>query len=187
MKRKVWIRLSAIVVFVAIAVTVGGFLFFRVVQHKIASRLRPPPLQRESVPAPDFVYRTLDGGVLHLFALKGKVVFVNLWGTWCVQCVAEMPTVQKLYDHYRSDTEVEFVIVSRMDSPSSVRSYANRNHLRLPLYVAEDSDIPEAMHLNQYPSTFIYARDGSIAAQHAGAANWSDESVISFLDDLRSK
>jgi hypothetical protein len=43
------------------------------------------------------------------------------------------------------------------------------------------------MHLNQYPSTFIYARDGSIAAQHAGAANWSDESVIAFIDRLKAE
>jgi thiol-disulfide isomerase/thioredoxin len=40
------------------------------------------------------------------------VVYLDLWGTWCIQCVAEMPTVQKLYDHYKGDSQVEFLIVS---------------------------------------------------------------------------
>jgi len=77
--------------------------------------------------------------------------------------------------------------VSRLDSPFAVRSYAYRNHLDLPFYITEDEDVPESMHLNQYPSTFIYARDGSIAGQHAGAGNRSDESVISCIDHLKSE
>ena len=72
-----------------------------------------------------------------------------------------MPTVQKLYDHYRNDPQVKFLIVSRLDSPSSVLSHARRNHLSLPFYVTQDQDIPGSMKLNQYPSTFIYAKDGS--------------------------
>ena len=54
-----------------------------------------------------------------------------------MQCVAEMPTVQKLYDHYRNDPDVEFLIVSRLDSPLAVGSYAYRSHLDLPFYVTE--------------------------------------------------
>ncbi len=65
--------------------------------------------------------------------------------------------------------------------------FLDLSHLDLPFYVTEDEDVPESMHLNQYPSTFIYARDGSIAAQHAGAGNWSDESVIQFIEQLRAQ
>jgi len=186
MAKKFWKCVVVSTTVLAFAAAVAGLMFFKIAQPKIASRLKPPGLQRESKSSPDLAYRTLGGAVRHVSASRGKVVFLNLWGTWCVQCVAETPTVQRLYEHYRSDPNVEFLIVSRLDSPFAVRSYAYRNHLDLPFYITQDEDVPESMHLNQYPSTFIYARDGSIAAQHAGAGNWSDESVISFIDHLKS-
>jgi thiol-disulfide isomerase/thioredoxin len=140
-----------------------------------------------SASADDLVYSTLDGEVEHLSSAKGQVVFLDLWGTWCIQCVAEMPTVQKLYDRYRGDPRVKFLIVSRMDSPAAVRAYARRNRLSLPFYVMRDEDIPESMRLNQYPATFIYAKDGSLEAEHVGAANWSDPSVSACIDALKNQ
>ena len=56
----------------------------------------------------DFAYHTLDGEERHLLADKGKVLFVNRWGTWCAPCVAEMPSIQKLYDRYKDDPDVKF-------------------------------------------------------------------------------
>lgn len=149
--------------------------------------MQPPHLLREPEGASDLTFRTLDGEVEHLSASKGQVVFLDLWGTWCIQCVAEMPTVQRLYDHYKNDSRVKFLIVSRMDSPDAVRSYARRNHLSLPFYVTHDEDIPQAMQFNQYPVTFVFAKDGSLVSKHVGAADWSDGSVVSFIDQLRAE
>lgn len=160
-------------------------ILFKTVQHRIAANMRPPHLQLQPEAASDLIYRTLDGEQRHLAATKGQVVFLDLWGTWCVQCVAEMPTVQKLYDHYKDDPQVKFLIISRLDSPFAVRSYARRNHLDLPFYVTEDEDIPQSMQLNQYPSTFIYAKDGTLVSKHVGAADWADHSVISYIDQLK--
>ena len=184
---KFWKRFSIAIAVLILVGTGSLFTFFKLVEHKIAARLAPPILQRESRNVPDLTYRTLDGQFAHISSVRGKVVFLNLWGTWCVQCVAEMPSVQKLYDHYRGKQDIEFLIVSRLDSPYAVRSYARRHHLDLPFYVTQDADIPSSMQLNQYPSTLIYARDGSIAAQHAGASDWSDELVIQFIDRLRQQ
>lgn len=162
-------------------------ILFKTVQHRIAVNMRPPHLQLQPEVASDLTYRTLDGQQRHLAATKGQVVFLNLWGTWCVQCVAEMPTIQKLYDHYKDDPQIKFLIVSRLDSPFAVRSYAHRNHLNLPFYVMNDEDIPPSMQLNQYPSTFIYAKNGTLVSKHVGAADWSDRSVISYLNRLESQ
>jgi thiol-disulfide isomerase/thioredoxin len=129
----------------------------------------------------------LDGEQQHLSATKGQVVFLDLWGTWCVQCVAEMPTMQKLYDHYKDDPQVKFLIVSRLDTPARVRLYAQHGHYDLPFYVTHDDDIPDSMQLNQYPATFIFAKDGSLVSKHVGAADWSADSVISFIDQLKQQ
>jgi hypothetical protein len=98
-----------------------------------------------------------------------------------------MPTVQRLYDHYRNDPKVTFLIVSRLDTPSAVRSHARRNYLDLPFYIMRDEDIPSAMQLQQYPSTFLFAKDGTLVAKHVAAADWSDPSVIVFIDRLKQQ
>jgi thiol-disulfide isomerase/thioredoxin len=184
---KVLKRVVISLVVTVLLVACSGLLFFKVIQHKIASNMKPPHLQRRPEAAGDLMYHTLNGEIQHLSTTKGQIVFLDLWGTWCVQCVAEMPTVQRLYDHYKNDPQVKFLIVSRLDSPSAVRSYARRNQLDLPFYVTQDDDIPESMKLNQYPSTFIYAKDGNLISKHVGAADWSDRSVISFIDQLKEQ
>jgi thiol-disulfide isomerase/thioredoxin len=182
--------LKRIVVGLVLLVVLGGLAAlagFKFVQGRIAANLQPPRLQLQPEAASDLVYRTLDGEQQHLSQTKGQVIFLDLWGTWCVQCVAEMPTVQKLYDHYKNDPGVKFLIVSRLDSPYAVRSYAHRNHLNLPFYVTHDEDIPASMQLNQFPSTFIFAKNGSLVSKHVGAADWSTPSVISFIDQLKAQ
>ena len=146
-----------------------------------------PHLRRIDQQAADFAFQTLDGSTKHLSDFKGKTVFVNLWGTWCIQCVAEMPTVQKLYEHYSKTPDVVFLIVSRLDSPTKVRLYARANQYTLPFYTMTDSDIPSSMQLNQFPVTFLFSPSGLISAQHVGAADWSAPAVISFIDGLREK
>ena len=94
-----------------------GLLFFKFVQRKIAANMQPPHLMPLREVSSDLSYRTLDGEPQHLASAKGQVVFLDLWGTWCVQCVAEMPTVQKLYDHYKDDPQVKFLILGSIRLP----------------------------------------------------------------------
>jgi thiol-disulfide isomerase/thioredoxin len=153
--------------------------------HRIALNEKAPGLIRINQPGEDFAFRSLDGAPVRLSSSRGKVVFLDLWGTWCIQCVAEMPTVQKLYDRYRNDPNVSFVVISRLDSPTTVRHYARLHRYDLPFYTMNDEDIPSSMRLGQFPATFLYARDGSLAAKHTGAADWSAPRVTSFIEALK--
>jgi thiol-disulfide isomerase/thioredoxin len=180
---------SAFVLLVACVALAGSIVFLGldVAAHHVASRMRAPHLQSLPQPAPDLIYRTLDGRQQHLLPTNRQVVFLDLWGTWCIQCVAEMPTVQKLYDHYRNDPQVKFLIVSRLDSPARVRLYARHNHFDLPFFVTHDDEIPASMQLGQFPETFILSKNGDLVAHHLGAADWSDPSVTTFIDHLKTQ
>lgn len=162
-----------------------GVLGWREAQRYVARNEHAPHLVRVNEPAEDFQFHTLDGAPRRLSAHRGKVVFVDLWGTWCIQCVAEMPALQKLYDRYRNDPEVTFLIISRMDTPDTVRRFARRHGYDLPFYIMRDADIPASMQLRQFPTTFLYARDGSVAAKHTGAADWSAPAVAAFIESLK--
>jgi thiol-disulfide isomerase/thioredoxin len=178
-----WIGVLSCVV-LAVAGTVG---FYKYAEHLVAKRLKAPEVPAELKENYDFKYTTLDGKDKHLSELRGKVVFVNFWGTWCIPCVAEMPTVQKLYDNFKNDTAVVFVIASRQDAPDKIRAFASKHKYDLPFYTMKDEDIPLAMRLNQYPATFIYSKDGSIAMKHINGADWSDASVVAFIHKLESQ
>jgi thiol-disulfide isomerase/thioredoxin len=178
-------KFAIAVVICLLALAVIAILGWRFVQHRIAHNERAPNLVRIHQPADDFPFRTLDGKLERLSEKKGKVVFVDLWGTWCIQCVAEMPAVQALYNHYRNDPHVVFLIISREDSPAAVRRFARWHHYDLPFYTMDDDSIPASMQLQQFPATFLYAPDGSLAAEHTGAANWSTPRVIAFIDSLK--
>jgi thiol-disulfide isomerase/thioredoxin len=166
---------------------VGVAALFLLAARRVAGRMQPPRLARIDQPASDLVYTTLDGRAEHLAGSRGEVVFLNLWGTWCIQCVAEMPSVERLYQHYKGDPQVKFLIVSRLDPPARVQAYARLNHYDLPFYLMRDEDIPPSMQFNQFPSTFIYAKDGRLEAQDVAAADWSDASVVAFIDRLKAQ
>ena len=185
--RRILKRVAAVLIVLVLLAVCAGLILFKTAEHMVSARMKAPHLVSHPEPASDMVYRTLDGEQQHLSATKGQVVFLDLWGTWCVQCVAEMPTVQKLYDHYKDDPQVKFLIVSRLDTPARVRLYAHHGHYDLPFYVTHDDDIPDSMQLNQYPATFIFAKDGSLVSKHVGAADWSAEAVISFIDRLKQQ
>ncbi|MBE7181291.1 MAG: TlpA family protein disulfide reductase [Terriglobus roseus] len=165
----------------------GGLLWFRWAQHVVTARMTAPNLKVQRRAAPDMQFQTLDGQTRRLSDEKGKVVFLDLWGTWCVQCVAEMPTVQKLYEHYRGDPTVQMLIVSRLDTPERIRAYAARNGYTLPFYRMRDQDIPPSMQMGQFPSTFILDKEGRIAVEHTGAADWSSPSVARLMDGLKDE
>lgn len=184
---KIWKFTIAGLALIVILLGAAFIAFFKVLPYTVASRLKAPVLQHALSDAPDFTFRTLDGSPRHLSDWKGKVIFLDLWGTWCIGCIAEMPKVQQLYEHYRNVPDVQFLIISRLDSPWEVRAYARRNRFDLPFFITEDRDVPDSMYLAQYPATFIYARGGSIAGYHAGASDWSDKSVIKFIERLRAQ
>jgi len=132
----------------------------------------------------DFAYHTLDGEEQHLLANKGKVLFVNRWGTWCAPCVAEMPSIQKLYDRYKDDPDVKFLIIASRDSASDVRTFALRHHLDLPFYIEEDADTT-GLDFSSFPSTSIYGKDGTLVSKQTGDADWSAPAVIEQIEKLK--
>lgn len=170
-----------------------GFVVLRVLEAKITYSFKTPQIgqstQPQAKPPRDYnsTYSSLDGRTHHLSELHGKVVFVNFWGTWRIRCVAEMPTIQKLYHSLKNDPSLAFVIASRLDTPARVRLYAKYGNYDLPFYTVEDSEIPQSLQFNQYPTTFIFAKDGSLAETQVGGADWSDPSVVASIRKLENE
>lgn len=111
---------------------------------------------------------------------KDQVVFINFWATWCPPCIAEMPTIEKLYQTYRD--KIGFAMISNEDI-GMIEDFRNRNKYTFPVYQIE-MKIPKVFNLSIIPATFIISPDRKIALKHVGGADWSHADVMKFLDEL---
>jgi thiol-disulfide isomerase/thioredoxin len=128
------------------------------------------------------VFVGLDGNKFEFSQTKGKVVFFNLWATWCPPCVAEMPAIQELYDIYKNNDKVEFVLVSNEDL-ESISKFIKKKGFTFPVYMNQYR-LPDAFQTNSIPTTFVISKSGKIVINQVGAANWSGEKMQETMDRL---
>ncbi|WP_298536633.1 TlpA disulfide reductase family protein [uncultured Algibacter sp.] len=122
----------------------------------------------------------INGGGFHFEEVKGKVVLVNFWATWCPPCIAEMPSLHKLYQAYND--KIEFVFISNEDL-AVIRKFLNQEGYTFKVY-RPLTQYPEAFDVNTIPRTFLVDKKGNIIIDKTGAANWNSEMVRKTIDAL---
>ncbi len=118
----------------------------------------------------------------NLTEAKGKVVFLNYWATWCPPCIAEMPSIQKLYDQYKDNPNVEFIFATT-DPKEKVDQFMADNGYSLPTYYMHTA-APNQLESNTIPFTVLIAKDGSIVIRKKGSADWNSKKVRKTIDQL---
>ncbi|EIJ39182.1 TlpA family protein disulfide reductase [Galbibacter orientalis] len=126
---------------------------------------------------------SLEGEQLEFSDLKGKVVLVNFWATWCPPCIAEMPSLQKLYKDYGD--RVVFVFVSN-EEKKTLAKFLEKHQYTLPVFNSF-SEVPKHLISKSIPATYLISKDGGIVIDEKGAANWNSDKMRSTLDKLVSE
>jgi thiol-disulfide isomerase/thioredoxin len=143
------------------------------------------PVEKQTTGEYNLPMVTLDGKAVKLSEFKGKVIFMNLWATWCPPCVAEMPGIQQLYN--KVDTsKVEFVMISLDENVEKARKFIKRKQYTFPVYQLT-GNLPEVYSTASIPTTFVIAPDGRIVIREEGMAQYDDERFIQFLRKLSEK
>lgn len=130
-----------------------------------------------------FGYRDLQGKELSTASLKGKVVFINFWASWCPPCRAEMPSLSDLYGDLKNDERFVFLFITEDDNISLATNYLKKNKFDLPLY-SRAGMIDEALYSGTLPTTIVLAKDGSVAYKKEGFAAYNTESFKEQLNQL---
>lgn len=125
--------------------------------------------------------RTLEGDTVRLERYRGRVLFINVWATWCAPCVAEMAGIERLRAAL-AGSGVEFLLVSP-EAEEPVERFLRRYRYELPVLL-EGEEMPRGFGLRALPTTFIVDRAGRVALRHRGAADWDQPAVHALLRRL---
>ncbi|MCB0477905.1 MAG: TlpA family protein disulfide reductase [Crocinitomicaceae bacterium] len=143
-----------------------------------------PALEAQSIEIPEdtYLWETLnlkEAKWVKFENTKGKVVFLNIWATWCGPCVAEMKSIQDLYNDYGD--RVVFLLLSS-ERPRKINSFKEAKGYDLPFHTIVN--LPNVFHTTTFPTTFIIDKSGKIVVKEFGSHDWNADTVRDFLDKL---
>lgn len=128
-----------------------------------------------------FTLKDLKGKKFPFDQYKGKVVFINLWATWCGPCKAEMPGIQNLYSKMKDDS-VTFIMLSldKDQALPKVEAYVQKNQYTFPIFMPSGY-LAEQLQVPSIPTTFIVSKKGKIVMKEVGTRNYDTKKMVEFL------
>lgn len=121
---------------------------------------------------------TLDGNFKNLSESKNRVLLINLWATWCPPCIAEMPSLQRLYDDYGD--RVDFYFISA-EKPEKLKKFMKEKGYTFPVFI-QKQEAPLDFNSNSLPTTYLLSKNGELLIEKVGAAAWDNDAVKKLLD-----
>ncbi|MCB0656369.1 MAG: TlpA family protein disulfide reductase [Saprospiraceae bacterium] len=127
----------------------------------------------------DIQLESADGQVLNMKQFQGKVLFINLWATWCPPCLAEMPNLNHLYNDL-SDEDIQFLMIATDQDFSKATDFVHQKGYHFPIYRIHH-DWPKALDSSTLPTTFVIDKQGRIVLDHRGMAQYNTKKFKAFL------
>lgn len=151
----------------------------------LARRVRAAAVLTEwkgSRAAPPIELFTPDGAALTLGALRGRVVLVNFWATWCEPCVTEMPSLQKLREQLAPRFEV--LGVNYQEGPARIKAFLEKSGIAFPIVRDTDGAVAKEWGVKIFPSSFVVDRAGQVRHVLIGVADWTSQKLLSTISSL---
>ncbi len=137
--------------------------------------------------APDFALHSLDGTLVRLSDLRGQVVVVNLWATWCAPCRIEMPSIENLWRRFRSEGLTVLAVSLDKGADQAVRAFVQEKGLSFPVLMDPQQEVEAMYQTRTIPTTFVIDKQGLVAARVDGAKNWESEETFKAIEFLLKK
>ncbi len=165
-----WVRWAAAAVL--LGAVAGGFSCDRLGGGKSPGGKTRPVGNYVGDRAPDFSIRTLDGHDLRLSDLRGKVVLINFWATWCGPCKAEMPSINRLFQEFRGKGLEVLAIASDLEGEPVVRSFLREIPVEFTVAADDQFEVNNLFEIRVVPTTLLIDQDGVITHKIFGAQDW---------------
>ena len=140
-----------------------------IVAPQSASADEPGPESLKGMPAPAFALKTVDGKSVKLADLKGDVVVLDFWATWCPPCRASLPHIQKLADDKKlAEKGLKVLVVNDREEKDKIQPFMAKNHYTFTVPMDTDGSTLAKYRISGIPTTFVIGRDGKIKAAFVG-------------------
>jgi DsbE subfamily thiol:disulfide oxidoreductase len=134
--------------------------------------------------APEFSLSDPSGRTYTLAELKGSVVFINFWATWCPPCIEEMPSLQNLYNGFKDNKEFRMVTILYKDDYEKAMAYMKQNNYALPVLIDREGKAAKAYGVTGVPETYIVDKQGILRQKVIGPADWNSTEADSLIANL---
>jgi peroxiredoxin len=138
---------------------------------------------KEGTRSIDFELQDLSGKKVSLSSLKGKVVFLNFWATWCPPCRAEMPSLERLHARLK-DKGLVILAVNLQENAKSVRKFMAEHKLTFPVLLDSDGRVGAIYGARSIPTTYVVGRNGNVLAGTMGGREWDSKEYLDFFARL---
>lgn len=132
----------------------------------------------------DFTLPDLTGKKVQLASLKGKVILVNFWATWCPPCRAEMPGMEKLYQSLKDNPDFVMLAVDSQEDPATVKTFIEKNKYHFPVLLDQAGAVTAQYSVRAYPTTYVIDRQGRVIGGVVGAHAWETAETLKGLQKL---
>ncbi len=166
---------------ILVAILVTGLLVLFLVVKKEETQKQAAIVGLE---APELVVSDPSGKAFTLAELRGSVVFVNFWASWCQPCRDEMPSIQALYNQFRNDRLFRMVTVLYRDEYPKASAYLQSSSFDLPVYIDADGRSARSYGVTGVPETCIIDKKGVLKEKVIGPSDWNSPQAVAFISNL---
>ncbi len=141
------------------------------------------PLTKKD-PAPSFIMKTLKGKEVTLSDYRGKYLLLNFWATWCAPCKIEMPSLETLYNKFKS-TNFDIIAVSNdIFGAKVVKPFVDTYNMTFTVSLDQDLKISNTYGVSSLPTTFLIDPKGNILGVLNGAEDWANAETLAWFEKL---
>jgi thiol-disulfide isomerase/thioredoxin len=157
-------------------------------RQMIATGLFKPKIEKSDTnvnvqPVTPFYFRNEQGNTVSTSELKGKVVFINFWASWCPPCRAEMPSLRILYNKLKDDNRFAFLFLNEDEDAAKAKAFLQKNDYPFPVMSAEGT-VPADIFSGTLPTTVVLNKDGKMVMKHEDLAGYNNDDFIKQLREL---
>jgi thiol-disulfide isomerase/thioredoxin len=142
-----------------------------------------PAAEQALLQSGDINFQDYKGKIVSLSSLKGKVVFINFWATWCPPCIAELPSINDLHQQLNADKRIVFLLVNTDNDFKKALPFMARHNYSLAVYAAV-TVVPDDMLGGTIPTTVIIDKQGKMVFHREGTGDYTNTKFVAYLNKL---
>ena len=131
----------------------------------------------------EFYFSNEQGEVKSIEELRGNVIFINFWASWCPPCRAEFPSILSFYNQYKNKDNIYFLFINEDKDVHSAQKYLTKEKYHIPIFRLQSS-ISDKIYSGVLPTTLIVDKSGHIRLRHEGFSNYDSKRFFTQIDNL---